>query len=123
MANQFDVTVKELKKVYDMPGTWEDKDYHSLLSMSDVDGLEGVAGEELLEMTIMALQDMEPEEAADIVLEYKLGKNAVSAGARQNITHDLLENDSPWEECADISLHKNLFAASVLLHKAFPSQF
>jgi len=27
--------------------------------------------EELLEMTIMALQDMEPEEAADIVLEYK----------------------------------------------------
>ncbi len=122
MPNQFDVIVKELKKVNDMPGTWEEKDYHNLLSLSEVDGLEGVAGEELLEMTLMALQDMEPEEAADIVLAYKLG-NAVSAGVRQNIVQDLLENDSPWEECADISLHKNLFATSVLLHKAFPAQF
>ena len=41
------------------------------MSMSEVDRRKGVAGEELLEMTIMALQDMEPEEAADIVLEYK----------------------------------------------------
>ena len=45
----------------------------------------------------MALQDMEPEEAADIVLEYKL-KDTVSAGIRKNIINDLLDNDSPWEE-------------------------
>jgi hypothetical protein len=76
MANKFDVCVKELKKVDDIPGTWDDKDYHSLMSMSEVDGRKGVAGEELLEMTIMALQDMEPGEAADIVFEYKL-KDAV----------------------------------------------
>ena len=73
--------------------------------MSEVDGRKGVAGEELLEMTIMALQDMEPEEAADIVLEYKL-KDPVSAGIRKNIIKDLLDNDSPWEECADIRFHK-----------------
>jgi hypothetical protein len=51
MANKFDVCVKELKKVDDIPGTWDDKDYHSLMSMSEVDG------KELLEMTIMVLQD------------------------------------------------------------------
>ena len=90
--------------------------------MSEVDGRKGVAGEELLEMTIMALQDMEPEEAADIVLEYKL-KDTVSAGIRKNIINDLLDNDSPWEEYSDIRFHKNLFVRSVLLHKAFPSQF
>ena len=122
MANKFDVCVKELKKVDDIPGTWDDKDYFSLTSMSEVDGRKGVAGEELLEITIMALQDMEPEEAADIVLEYKL-KDQVSADIRKNIIKDLLDNDSPWEECADIRFHKNLFATSVLLHKAFPSQF
>ena len=71
MANKFDVCVKELKKIDNILGTWEDKDYFSLMSMSEIDGRKGIAGEELLEMTIMALQDMEPEEAADIVLEYK----------------------------------------------------
>ena len=76
MANKFDVYVKELKKVDDIHGTWDDKDYHSLMSMSEIDGRKGFAGEELLEMTIMALQDMEPGEAADIVLVYKL-KDAV----------------------------------------------
>ena len=122
MANKFDVCVKELKKVDNIVGMWEDKDYFSLTSMSEVDGRKGVAGEELLEMTIMALQDMEPEEAADIVLEYKL-KDPVSEGIRKNIIKDLLDNDSPRKECADIRFHKNLFETSVLLHKAFPSQF
>ena len=122
MANKFDVYVKELKKVDDIHGTWDDKDYHSLMSMSEIDGRKGFAGEELLEMTIMALQDMEPGEAADIVLEYKL-KDTVSAGIRKNIINDLLDNDSPWEEYSDIRFHKNLFATSVLLHKTFPSQF
>ena len=68
--------LKNSKKVDNILGTWEDKDYYSLRSMSEVVGRKGVAGEELLEMTIMALQDMEPGEAADIVLEYKL-KDAV----------------------------------------------
>ncbi len=122
MPNQFDVSVIEFKKVDDMPGSWDDKDYHNLLNMLEVDGLDEVSGEELLEMSIMALQDLEPEKAADNVLAYKL-RNAVSAGVRQNIIQDMLENDSPWEEYADISLHKYLFAASVLLHKAFPSSF
>ena len=104
MASKFDVCVKELKKVDNIVGMWEDKDYFSLTSMSEVAGRKGVAGEELLEMTIMALQDMEPEEAADIVLEYKL-KDPVSAGIRKNIIKDLLDNDSPWEECADVELY------------------
>ena len=53
--------LKNSKKVDNILGTWEDKDYFSLTSMSEVDGRKGVAEEELLEMTIMALQDMEPE--------------------------------------------------------------
>ena len=44
MANKFDVCVKELKKVDNILGTWEDKDYFSLTSMSEVDERKGVAG-------------------------------------------------------------------------------
>ena len=105
-----------------MPGTWSDDDYRQLLTRLEVDGVEDVSGSDLLEMTLMALQDMETDDAADAVLAHKIGSR-VSTGARRNIVEDLLENQRPWEEAADISLHAQIFAAAVLMHKAFPSQF
>ena len=44
MANKFDVCVKELKKIDNILGTWEDKEYHSRMSMLEVDERKGVAG-------------------------------------------------------------------------------
>lgn len=122
MPNHFSVSVKDLRKINDMPHTWEDNDCHNLLSALEVDGLDGLAGEELLEMTVMALQDLGAEDAAEAVLAYKL-ENAVSAGVRQNIIQDMLEYDCPWEEYPNIALHQSLFAAGILLYKAFPKVF
>ena len=48
MANKFDVCVKELKKVDNIVGTWEDKDYFSLTSMSEVDGRKELPGKSCL---------------------------------------------------------------------------
>ena len=118
----FDVFVSSVKVIHDMPGTWFDDDYRNLLAKLEVDDVGDESGSDLFEMTLMALQDMEPEDAADVILAYKLA-DSISAGARHNIVQDLLEDQRPWEEAADIKLHARIFAAAVLLHKAFPSSF
>ena len=118
----FDVVVSSVREIHDMPGTWSADDYRQLLTRLEVDGVEDVSGNDLLEMALMALQDMETDDAADAVLAHKLGSR-ISAGARRNIVEDLLEDQRPWEEAADISLHAQIFAAAVLLQKAFPSSF
>ncbi len=72
------------------PAPGPDDDYRQLLTRLEVDGIEDVSGSDLLEMTLMALQDMETDDAADAVLAHKLGSR-VSTGARRNIVEDLLE--------------------------------
>ena len=120
MTVQFNVEVIDMSEVYDMPQSWSEKDYHQLLEAMDMDGFETTQGNELTEMVVMALQDLEFEDAADAVLAYKL-KDAVSAGVRQNIAQDFLEGGHPWEEYSDIALHHRLFEVGVLLYKAFPA--
>lgn len=122
MAKRFDISVTGLDKVFEMPGIWTDKDYRQLASQLEVEDIDDISGADLLEMLLMALQDLEPREAADAVLAYKL-QSSVKPGARQNIVQDLVEGQRPWEESADIKLHAPVFAAAVLLQKAFPKRF
>ncbi len=118
----FDVSVVELKKVYGLPDSWSDADYRALLGALEVDEIDDLAGADLLEILLMALQDLEPEEAGDRVLAHKL-KNRISRGSRQNIVEDLLADGKPWEEWADLYLHASIFEACVLLHQAWPKVF
>ena len=118
----FLVQVSSVKVIHDMPGSWLDADYRRLLAEQEVDGVEDVSGNDLLDITLMALQDMEPDDAADAVLACKL-QGDISSGARRNVVDDLLEEQRPWEDAADIRLHSRIFAAAVLLQKAFPKSF
>lgn len=122
MAKLFAVSVTALEKVFDMPGSWNEQDYRSLARQLELEDIDDMSGDDLLEMLLMALQDLEARDAADAVLAYKLPKQ-VKPGVRQNIVQDLLEGQRPWEQAADISLHAPIFRASVLLKKAFPKQF
>lgn len=122
MSKLFQVSVLEMKKIYDLPGTWTEADYHGLLTQLEIDDVDDIAGEDLLDILLMALQDLEPEEAGDQVLAYKL-RQSVTPGSRQNIVQDLLEGQRPWEETSDIRLHGRIFAASLLLYKALPKLF
>lgn len=122
MANRFHVFVLALKKTHDMPGTWSEDDYRQLLTRLEVEGFDELTGDDLLDILLMALQDLDPEDAGDQVLAYKL-QNRVTAGSRQNIVQDLLEGQRPWEELSDIALHGQVFAAALLLHKACPRQY
>ena len=118
----FDVSVVELKKFCDLPDSWSDEDYRALLAELEVDEVDDLAGADLLEILLMALQDLEPEEAGDRVLAYKL-QTRVSRGSRQNIVEDLLADGKPWEEWADLYLHASIFEACVLLQLAWPRVF
>jgi len=118
--HQFDVSMASLKQVHDMPGTWAEDDYRKLLAQFEVDGDEEISGNDLVDLMLMALQELEPDEAADTILAYKLGTR-ITAGARANIVEDLMDGQRPWEEVSDIQLHASIFSAAVLLHKAFPS--
>lgn len=122
MSKPFVVSVLGLKKIHDMPNTWTDEDYRALLTRLEVDDIDEIESRDLLEFVLMALQDLEPEDAGDQVLAYKLGGD-VSAGSRQNIVQDLLEGQRPWEELSDIRLHARVFAASLLLYQAMPRLF
>jgi hypothetical protein len=118
----FNVSVSSLQEIHDMPGSWCNEDYRQLLASLEIDDLGEVSPQDLPDITLMALQDLEPEAAADAVLAYKL-QNKITKGARQNIVQDFLENQRPWEDVADIRLHRRLFESAVILRKSLPSIF
>lgn len=118
----FDVSVTGLQKIYDMPGSWSEAEYRALLRELEVDDADELGGSDLFEILLMALQDLGEEAAGERVLANKLQK-PVSRGVRENIVQDLLEGSREWEEAADIFLHRDIFAACVLLYAAFPKLY
>ena len=119
---QFMATQVELTRIYDMPDSWSDAEYRSLLQQLEIEDIDDLSGSDLLDILIMGLQDMEPEETADLVLAHKL-QSSVTPGSRRNIIEDFLEGQRPWEQLSDIGLHSRVFAAAVLLNKVFPKSF
>jgi len=90
----------------------------ALLARMDVDD---VPETDALEMALMALQDREVDEAADLVLEAVFG-DTMRPGVRQGLSHELQE-ERPWEDFADITQQTGIFSAVVLLQQAFPRDF
>ncbi len=69
----------------------------------------------------MAITDFEPNEAAALILEYKLS-DKLNEGQISQISNDMLL-DKIAEEYPDISLHGPLFHINQLLFKAFNGKF
>jgi hypothetical protein len=115
---EFQAQLLGWKQIHELPDGWPPGLLLSLLTNLEVDG---VTEDDALEMTLMALQDREPDEAADRVMETIFG-DAMRPGIRKNLAHDLTE-DRPWEDFADISQQVGIFNAVVLLQQAFPHQF
>jgi hypothetical protein len=115
------VKIENLKTIYEIEGAWSDQDYIELLDRMDFPDAGNADPSELRELLFMAIQDHEPDEAAAIVLSYKLGSE-LNQGQIQNISHDMLE-DEVAEDYSDISLHFPLFNISQLLHKAYNGKF
>lgn len=118
---KYNIKINSAQTVGEIPDYWTTEDYVQLLekfNYPDADPADKVALEELL---LMAITDFEPNEAAAIMLDYKLN-DKLGEGQIQQISNDMLL-DKIAEEYPDISLHATLFPINQLLFKAFNGKF
>ena len=118
---KFHIIINSIKSVQELPNAWSNKDYIQLLEKFGFDDAQNSKPEEILELLFMAISDYEPEEAASIILEYKLS-NYLNSNQIEQISNEMLE-DKISEEYADISLHHQLFNINQLLYKAYNGTF
>lgn len=107
--------------IAELPQGWIPQDYVELLEAMDFEDIAGIAPEELKEMCLMSLTDNEPEDAAKIVMKFRLGSR-LNAGQIDNLSNEM-RDEKMWEEYADLSLHEDFFNVSQLLYEAYNGKF
>ncbi len=120
---KFGVVVDGVEELTELDDSWLPTDYVAILTSQDVHGASQIAPEELRDMCLFALQDLDPPEAAAILLKYKLGTR-LSAGQIKNYSIES-QHERLWEQSADLAIHKPMFAIASLLNSvnsmAFPT--
>ena len=115
------VKIISIKTVSELVGYWTNDDFSQLLDRMNLPDADKLKPEELKELLYMAITDFEPEEAAEIILTYKLG-DKLTPGQIQTIAHDMTD-EKVAETYADPSFHYDLFNINQLLFKAFKGKF
>ncbi|WP_047545062.1 hypothetical protein [Psychroserpens sp. Hel_I_66] len=118
---KYHIIINSVKTVEEFKNAWTNEDYIYLLDKFGLEDSGNASTQELLELLQMAISDFEPNEAAAIVLEYKLSDD-LNDNQIDQMSHDMLL-DKISEEYADISLHHQLFNINQLLHKAYNGTF
>ena len=117
-AREFQARLLDWKEIHSLPDGWPPDRLLSLLAAMEVDG---VSRDEAQEMALLALQDLDRDEAAVRVLGAVFG-DSMRPGVRQNLGRELTE-ERPWEDYADINRQAGIFNAVVLLQQAFPREY
>lgn len=115
------VKIISIKTVSELVGYWTNDDFIQLLDRMNLPDADKLKPEELKELLYMATTDFEPEEAAEIILTYKLG-DKLTPGQIQTIAHDMTD-EKVAETYADPFFHYDLFNINQLLFKAFKGKF
>lgn len=118
MPAPFHVSVLGFSVLEEIEGSWTPDDFQQLLERMDFDDLAGLDAGELREMCVLALRDLEPAQAAALLLQHRLG-DVLGPGQIQNVSHEMLD-EKLWEEYADMPLHERFFHVGSLLYQAFP---
>ncbi|GAB3227821.1 hypothetical protein GCM10027346_11620 [Hymenobacter seoulensis] len=105
----------------ELPNAWQAADYNALLLKTGYDNPEALPPDELKTMCHMALTDLEPTEAAQVVLEY-LFEDQLTTGQIENLAHQML-TEKLWEENPELSQHEGFFKATQLLYTAYNGKF
>jgi len=121
MKKLFLVTRLHFKTITELPDYWTEAKYLDLLELMDFDNPAKLDKAEIKDMCLMSLTDIEPNDAAKIVLTYVFG-NKLNKGQIDNLSNEMLE-EKLWEEYADLSLHEEFFAVHQLLYDAFEGKF
>lgn len=115
----FKVEVLESEEVHVLPGMWLPEQLHEVLLLAEYD--DPVDEADLLDMTLLVLQDLEEQVAGEIVLQAVFG-DSMSPGVRENLVDDL-RDDRPWEQFSRVNQQQGVFQAVVLLQLAFPRRY
>lgn len=121
MKPEYFVEVVRFKELREIAGVWGDQDFLKILESLEYGDTTDLEGTELREMCLLSLQDLPPEEAAEVILKLHLG-DSLSSGQIQNIAREMLD-EKLWEEYADLSLHERLFHVGSLLYETFSTDF
>lgn len=118
---KFQIKINSFKTLDEVKEYWSNDDYVQLLDLFGFPDAATADQDSLRELLLMAITDFEPNEAAAIVLEYKLSED-LSKGQIDQISNDMLL-DKISEEYPEIHLHSTLFYINQLLFKAFNGKF
>jgi len=121
MKPKFDVNVRSVQEIHELPDGWSFDDYRNIMELADFDYWDKIEEDELKDYTIMALQELDEEEAATIVLKYKF-EDLLTKGQIHNMVFEMMD-ENLWEEYQNISFHKELFNCAVMMKWAFPKKF
>jgi hypothetical protein len=118
---KYHVKIKDVKTADELDGAWSNDDFKELLARFEYPDAEQIKPAELQEYLFMAISDFEPNEAAAILLDYKLS-DVLAEGHVVNISHEMLR-EKVSENYSDIYIHKQLFNINQLLYKAYNGKF
>ena len=115
------VNINNIKTVNQINDYWSNNDYVNLLGEFGFPDADPNKIEEVKELLSLAMIDLDPSEAAEIVLTYKLS-DRLNEGQIQAISHEMIE-DKIAEEYPEPALHYDLFNINQLLYKEFNGTF
>jgi len=117
----YQVVISNIDTVNEVEGYWSDEDLIALLEKFNYPDGATAEKSSLPELLEMAISDYEPNEAAQIVLAYKLG-DQLSEGQIEQISNNMLI-DKVCEEYPEIHMQGTLFHVNQLLFKAYNGKF
>lgn len=115
------VHVEKVKTLNEIASYWTHEDYSKLLAEFDFPDAQNVKKENLKEMLFMAITDFETNEAASILLNYKLS-DQLNEGQIDSLSHEMTV-DKVAEEYPEPNLHYDLFNINQFLFKAYNGKF
>ena len=118
---KFNIKLNSASTLEEIENYWKDEDYIQLLELYNFPDAETIKPENLKEMLFMAISDFELNEAAEILLTYKLS-DSLNEGQIAQISNDMLI-DKICEEYPEIDLHYALYNVNQLLYKAYNGTF
>lgn len=118
---KYTLKINSVKSIDELEDSWTNEDFTALLKKFDFEEPEKIKPDELRDYLFMAISDFEPQEAASLILEYKLS-DVLTDGQIDNLSHEMLR-EKVSENYSDINLHKTLFSVNQLLYKAYNGKF
>lgn len=115
------VKITDVKSTDELKGAWNNDDFKELLARFEYPDAAQLKTSELKEYLFMAISDFEPNEAAAILLDYKLS-DVLTEGQIDNLSHEMLRV-KVFENYSEIDLHQDLFNINQLLYEAYNGKF